>query len=480
MSCILVLQTICCHIMEEALTDKTVTISPASANLEQDDVDVQKHDHTQLSEETKSLDCSKSDSKLDKDDGKYQAGENSESNSVLEFKCRGDKTGDIIKHDDLSKMDESRDLESKYHCGKLNNDIQQVGLCQGKNLESKPEKGTELTMGENLAKEESDPVFDGVEVPGMEANTSASFRSLGADPKSEGSVWPEKARALRKLVKAKSVVAVTSFIRALSGRRTEFGQFPVDEGKEAPDSVKDTEPTETSQKPLDRSAWNPLKYIMSSRYVDPDNKTEQGVGVIEEPPEPIIMKGRIILYTRLGCQNCKEVRLFLYNKMLRYVEINIDVYPSRKLELEKFTGSRAVPKVFFNEIVIGGLSELKGLDESGELEDKIDYLINEAPTFEAPLPPLSGEDDVSSSGSIDELALIVRKMKESIVVKDRFYKMRRFCNCFLGSEAIDFLSETQYLEREEVCWISSFPFSEIQEGRTPIFVMLEVTISKSH
>jgi hypothetical protein len=31
--------------------------------------------------------------------------------------------------------------------------------------------------------------------------------------------------------------------------------------------------------------------------------------------------------------------------------------------------------------------------------------------------------------------------------------MRRFSNCFLGSEAVDFLSEDQYLERNEVKYL---------------------------
>ncbi|GFY96493.1 electron carrier/ protein disulfide oxidoreductase [Actinidia rufa] len=137
------------------------------------------------------------------------------------------------------------------------------------------------------------------------------------------------------------------------------------------------------------------------------------------------------------------------NSRRRYVEINIDVYPSRKLELEKIAGSSAVPRVFFNEILIGGLNELKGLDDSGKLSEKIEYVIAEVPPFEAPLPPLSGEDDMSASGAIDELAIVARKMKESIPVKDRFYKMRRFTNCVLGSEAVDFLSEDKYLERKE-------------------------------
>ncbi|CAK7348730.1 unnamed protein product [Dovyalis caffra] len=92
---------------------------------------------------------------------------------------------------------------------------------------------------------------------------------------------------------------------------------------------------------------------------------------------------------------------------------------------------------------------VKEKDESNKLEKKNAYLIIEAPATEAPLPTISGEDDVSTSDSIDELAIIFQKMKESIIVKDRFYKMRRFTNCILGSEAVVFLSGDQYLEREE-------------------------------
>ncbi|EEF48439.1 electron transporter, putative [Ricinus communis] len=408
--------------------------SPTSVELGQYAIDVQKNDLT-VSEET--------------DDEKFTAAENVDNISISGSKFQGDKLGDFVKHDEMSYG--NRVIESKFEEGKLNDDIQQVGLGdkldEGINSDCKPDEGKTQTTGEILGhKEEQKP--NEMEVPGEEANrTVTSLQSTDAGPETEGSMWPEKAMVFRDFVKNKGAVAVTSFLRILSGRRDGVEQFPVDEEKEASDSAKDREAAEVSQKPEDRSAWNPLSYIMTSRNSDTENRAEHGVETIEELREPVVMKGRIILYTRLGCQNCKEVRLFLYNKRLRYVEINIDVYPSRKLELEKFTGSSAVPKLFFNEVVIGGLSELMGLDESGKLEEKIDYLITEPPAYEAPLPPLSGEDDVSTSGSFDELALIVRKMKESIVVKDRFYKMRRFGSCFLGSDAVDFLSEDQYLER---------------------------------
>lgn len=277
-----------------------------------------------------------------------------------------------------------------------------------------------------------EPVFDGTEVPEMEVI--------------QGAV--EKAVALKNFVREKSAVAVSTVLRRLSGKRDEADMNSSgDESKNISESSKDSESKEILEKKID---WNPLNYIRMSSDVDLENKNEQREPITEGPPHPIAMKGRIILYTRLGCQESREARLYLYMKRLRYVEINIDVYPSRKQELEKISGSTSVPKVFFNEILIGGLNELKALNESGMLDEKIEYLITEAPSLEAPLPPLSGEDDESSSGALDEMALIVSKMKEFIVVKDRFYKMRRFTKCFLGLEAVDFLSEDQYLERQEV------------------------------
>ncbi|PKI54892.1 hypothetical protein CRG98_024723 [Punica granatum] len=284
----------------------------------------------------------------------------------------------------------------------------------------------------------------------MEAHQSLSDRSLDLDPDGQSNILADKAVALKNFVREKSVGAVSTMLRRLSGKKDDIGdEFADDENsKEVTDSNREGE-THVSQKACEKPSWNPLSYFKFSRDADDlGNKVGQQE-VHGDITQPIPMKGRAILYTRLRCQECKEARLFLYRKRLRYVEINIDVYPSRKLELEKISGSSSVPKVFFNEVLIGGINEMKGLEESGKLKDKLDFLISEAPSPEAPLPPLSGEDDVSSSGAVDELAAIVRKMKESIIVKDRFYKMRWFTSCFVGSEAVDFISEDQYLERAE-------------------------------
>ncbi|KAB2614522.1 hypothetical protein D8674_036538 [Pyrus ussuriensis x Pyrus communis] len=408
---------------KEASAKEDITSSGNSQDLDKDTLALCK-DLGEPSKETTTLSISTGGPKLDEDGGEDVLVDKMARSGDVKSKDGGKKLNNNPSHRDIGeKIDESRDLESKIQEkeldpdhkvesekqeAKTHNDGLQNNLGrkadESKGLESKTQEETNQTTDEILGEEEEqEPVFDGTEIPGMAANRSMSTRSLDLDSENQGVV--EKAVALKNLVKVKGVVAVSTFLRRLSGKRDEDG--------------------------------------------DAENKAAQREEVTEGPAQAIAMKGRIILFTRLGCQDCKEARLFLYRKKLRYVEINIDVYPSRKLELEKFAGSSAVPKVFFNEILIGGLSELKGLDESGKLDEKIEYLISEAPSCEAPLPPLSGEDDLSSSGAIDELALIAQKMKEFVDVKDRFHKMRRFTNCFSGSEAVDFLSEDQYLEREE-------------------------------
>ncbi|EOA20113.1 hypothetical protein CARUB_v10000392mg [Capsella rubella] len=260
--------------------------------------------------------------------------------------------------------------------------------------------------------------------------------SLSPDTNSTlaSSAWTEKAAAIKNFVRVKSEVAVHTLIRRLSGK------LIVDNAGGRDDEVKSVE----SPKVEGKSLWNPLSYLKMMQNEDDSVDREEEVAL-----EPVVMKGRIILYTRLGCEECRECRLFLHEKRLRYVEINIDIYPTRKVELEKICGGGddVVPKVFFNEELIGSIKELKVLEESGKLEEKIKHLIEEVPPREAPVPPFSGEDDASSKGLVDELALIVLKMKPCIV-KDRFYKMRRFKNSFLGSEAVDFLAADQSLERE--------------------------------
>ncbi|KAE8715437.1 hypothetical protein F3Y22_tig00110174pilonHSYRG00435 [Hibiscus syriacus] len=79
----------------------------------------------------------------------------------------------------------------------------------------------------DLVEEEPEPIFDGTEVPGMQANRNSSTRSLDPDLEEEGSLWPEKAVALKHFVKEKGA-AVTSVLRRLSFKRDGVEQAIVD------------------------------------------------------------------------------------------------------------------------------------------------------------------------------------------------------------------------------------------------------------
>ncbi|GLT93863.1 hypothetical protein SLE2022_116330 [Rubroshorea leprosula] len=391
----------------------------------------------ELMKKMQSLSIAKNVCGLDSDNGHGDMGQIMDESRVLKSTATEESLNNGIENKDLSNVNNSNDSTLKASCEKLDAHIEHDHRMHNDgDRDYKDQEETDKTTDGIFGEEKLEPIFDGTEVLEMESN------------RAEGFAWPEKAVKIKNFVEQKSLVAVTSLLHHLSRKGYEVEHdAPVDEDIGG-SNIESGGAIGVSPKTTGKSVWNPLSYIMPHES-DAENKDEPGENISRGSLFPIAMKGRIIVYTRLGCQDCRDVRLFLHRKRLRYVEINIDVYPGRKAELEKFSGSCAIPKVFFNEILMGNLSKLKSLDESGKLAEKIDYLITEEPSFETPLPPLSGEDDVSSVGPIDELALIVQKMKSIIVVKDRFYKMHRFTNCFLGSEAVDFLSEDQYLEREE-------------------------------
>ncbi|KAK9166656.1 hypothetical protein Scep_001847 [Stephania cephalantha] len=378
----------------------------------------------------------------------------------------GDGSHDRADMDGQDLLDNKVEIASHDHVDVDKHSVPDYGVMEsshdplvgGRKIEIKNLEDLRQCIEKIISEEEVEPVFDGTEIPELETLRSTSRLSLDPEAEEQGSAWPERATALKNFVKEKSAVAVSSVLRRLSGKRDEDDGLPIDEVKSDNSASISSEEDESNsggklkdpQRTMERSTWNPLNYLKMGWDVDTHNTLEQEEGdsaqnVLQLPA----MRGRVTLYTRLGCKECREIRFFLYQKRIRYVEINIDVYPSRKNEVEKLTESSTVPKVFFNEYPVGGLNVLKSMDESGKLDEEINKLITEEPSHAAPLPPLSGEDDESCRGAVDELALVVKKMQESILVKDRFYKLRIFNKCFLGSDAVDFLSVDQDLSRED-------------------------------
>lgn len=73
------------------------------------------------------------------------------------------------------------------------------------------------------------------------------------------------------------------------------------------------------------------------------------------------VKGRILVYTVVGCPSCMEAKSLLQDRGLSYADVNLDAYPHLRLSVKDRTGQTSVPQIFFNSIHVGGLKDLQTL-----------------------------------------------------------------------------------------------------------------------
>lgn len=176
-----------------------------------------------------------------------------------------------------------------------------------------------------------------------------------------------------------------------------------------------------------------LKVIVKLKNNDDESDKEK------DETDPTELKGRITFFSRSRCRDCKAVRSFLRERRLKYVEINVDVFPNREKELISRTGSAAVPQIFFNEKLFGGLVALNSLRNSGTLEGRLKELLWKKCPESAPLPPVYGFDDHDEEEVMDEMVATVRVLRQRLPIQDRLMKMKIVKNCFSGAEMVEVL-----------------------------------------
>lgn len=76
---------------------------------------------------------------------------------------------------------------------------------------------------------------------------------------------------------------------------------------------------------------------------------------------------KITIYTTDYCPYCSRAKSLLQTKNLPFEEINLEHKPEELLALKNRTGWRTVPQIFIDDTLIGGYTELRELDKSGEL-----------------------------------------------------------------------------------------------------------------
>ena len=77
------------------------------------------------------------------------------------------------------------------------------------------------------------------------------------------------------------------------------------------------------------------------------------------------------MYTKDYCPYCNHAKRLLQNKGVVFEEIDMTHRLDELEDLKKKTGWRTVPMIFIGDRLVGGYTDLKELEDSGELDQLI-------------------------------------------------------------------------------------------------------------
>ena len=76
--------------------------------------------------------------------------------------------------------------------------------------------------------------------------------------------------------------------------------------------------------------------------------------------ELVELRGRIVVFSILGCSYCRRAKSRLEELRLPYHDICLDAYPDMRSEMtERTSGKTSVPQIFFNNKYLGGWDSLE-------------------------------------------------------------------------------------------------------------------------
>lgn len=76
----------------------------------------------------------------------------------------------------------------------------------------------------------------------------------------------------------------------------------------------------------------------------------------------------VIMYSKNPCPYCVNAKRLLDEKGVTYKVIDLTDKPDEMQKIKDETGWRTVPIIMINGKLIGGYSDMKALDEAGELD----------------------------------------------------------------------------------------------------------------
>ena len=80
------------------------------------------------------------------------------------------------------------------------------------------------------------------------------------------------------------------------------------------------------------------------------------------------MTAKVEIYGTSFCRHCMDAKELLQAKGIEYEEYLLDLMPLEKDAMIERSGQKSIPQIFINGQHIGGLTELKELIISGNLD----------------------------------------------------------------------------------------------------------------
>lgn len=77
---------------------------------------------------------------------------------------------------------------------------------------------------------------------------------------------------------------------------------------------------------------------------------------------------KVVMYSKDPCPYCVSAKRFLTAKGVPFEEIDLTDQPEEIQRIKNETGWRTVPIIMIDGKLVGGYTDLRALDESGELD----------------------------------------------------------------------------------------------------------------
>jgi hypothetical protein len=129
----------------------------------------------------------------------------------------------------------------------------------------------------------------------------------------------------------------------------------------------------------------------------------------------------------------------------------------------KISGRTTVPQIFFNKKHIGGSDDLHLLHEENKLKELVEETLKEEnPTDFLPIieekeekkekPKLKNkeeEEELKKDKEIEDLIELMKDPKKGIEIKDRWWHLKLYKTCFVGSEFVSWLIKNKKVKDKE-------------------------------